>query len=182
MTSGSDLSSRAALHHVADFRRRRSVERRRRRIVVHFRHRRVAQFVGDLPQHFPRLRVFHHAHLTADIQLVAHVHSRLFPHVQDQRVPRNVRHQSVHRDLRRHHLARVRVQLLRRAVHPPPPPISLVSLRVDSPLPVTAAMISAVEVLIIRALMATTAFDLPIPTPPSPKRPRPYPPPPTFVC
>src|SRR3981189_2757678 len=40
---------------------------------------------------------------------------------------------------------------------PPPAPISEVLPRVDSPFPVTAAMISAVEVLITRALTATAA-------------------------
>src|SRR5882672_1025460 len=58
-------------------------------------------------------------------------------------------------------LAKLLLPMLKPPAPPPPPPppapISEVPERVDSPLPVTAAMISAVEVLITRALISATA-------------------------
>src|SRR6516162_1377890 len=58
-------------------------------------------------------------------------------------------------------------------LQPPPPPRSDVLERVDSPAPVTAATISPVDVLTIRALMPTTALALLVPTPPRPNLPSP---------
>src|SRR5579872_4287530 len=66
---------------------------------------------------------------------------------------------------------------------PPPAPISDVPERLDSPLPVTAAKISAVVVSTKRPVIATTALALCFPTPPRPNL-LPYPPsppPPTVV-
>jgi len=76
--------------------------------------------------------------------------------------------------------------LMSNAPPPPPPepapaPTRVVPPRDDSPLPSATARISAVLVSIIRAVTATTAFELRLCTPPSPILPSPKPPPPAVV-